>query len=141
MNLPKIKSVMTAFPYSIEADAGIDDALEMMNSHQIRHLPVTEQHKLIGIVSQRDAQTATALGEKFAKQVLVGDVCTRDPYSVDMSTPLVTVVSEMAERRIGSVVVMKNEKIAGIFTTTDACAYLAELLGGSPPDDLEQQRA
>jgi CBS domain-containing protein len=41
-------------PYCIEADANVDDAIGMMEQHQVRRLPVISDHKLVGIISQGD---------------------------------------------------------------------------------------
>lgn len=130
-----IKTIMTPFPYSIDADAPIAEVFEMMEEHQIRHLPVTFEDKLYGVISERDALTASALADRFQKQVAVRDVCSTEPYKVDLDSPLQPVAAAMAEQRIGSVIVLKGEKIVGIFTTTDACKYLASILLGDdePP--------
>lgn len=137
--LPRVKSVMSAFPYSIDADAPIDQAFSMMDEHDIRHLPVTADGKLLGVISENDAKTAATLSEQFRSKVMVRDVCTCEPYTVDLNEPLYRVVEEMAARRIGSTIVTKDERIAGIFTTTDACRFLAESMkqqaaGSGDPD-------
>ena len=57
-----------------------------------------------------------------------------------MTTPLQRVVAEMAHRRIGSALITKDGRLAGIFTATDACRCLAELLAGRsdlPPNGSE----
>ena len=41
-------------PYWIDADANVDAASEMMETHQVRRLPVIADHKLVGIISQGD---------------------------------------------------------------------------------------
>ena len=52
--IPPIKAVMTPFPYSIAIDAPLSDAAQMMEEHEIRHLPVIEGDELVGVVSDRD---------------------------------------------------------------------------------------
>ncbi|MFX8848650.1 CBS domain-containing protein, partial [Acinetobacter baumannii] len=44
-------------------------------------------------------------------------------------TPVAEVARVMAEKRIGSAIVTKNNKLVGIFTVTDACRALAQILG------------
>ena len=41
-------------PYWVDADASVDDAVTMMEEHQVRRLPVISDHKLVGIISQGD---------------------------------------------------------------------------------------
>lgn len=55
---------MTPFPYSVDANASVDKALQFMRQHKIRHLPVTEDGVLAGIVSDRDIKLM--LGPDFS---------------------------------------------------------------------------
>jgi acetoin utilization protein AcuB len=130
---------MTPFPWSIEASRAVEEAWQMMADHGIRHLPVTAEGELIGIVSGRDLGLAmdARLGAPHAAGVTVGELCERDPFVVDLSTPVEFVARELAERRLGSALVVRQGKLVGIFTTTDACRLLADLLGGRRPDDDE----
>lgn len=41
-------------PYCIDADANVDAAIDMMEKHQVRRLPVISDHRLVGIISQGD---------------------------------------------------------------------------------------
>lgn len=41
-------------PHWIDADANVDAAIDMMEKHQVRRLPVISDHKLVGIISQGD---------------------------------------------------------------------------------------
>jgi CBS domain-containing protein len=44
----------TGKPHWVDADANVDDAIAMMEEHQVRRLPVISDHKLVGIISQGD---------------------------------------------------------------------------------------
>ncbi|NVB40041.1 CBS domain-containing protein [Pseudenhygromyxa sp. WMMC2535] len=125
--IPRIKSVMTAFPFSIAPGEDLARAQEMMREHGIRHLPVCEQHNVIGILSERDTRVALRVDAQGVP-LTVGDVCTRQPFIVGLETPLDEVAEEMARRQIGSALVMRGDKLAGILTTTDVCRLLAETL-------------
>jgi len=60
-------------------------------------------------------------------------VCVEDPYIVPASTPVAVVAATMATRHIGSAVVTKKGALVGIFTATDACRVLAQLLAPEKP--------
>lgn len=128
--IPTIKTVMTPFPYSVEAAASVDQAREFMREHRIRHLPVTEGGQLVGLVSDRDIKLM--LGPDFAyppeKELRVRDVMIRDAYIVDLDTRLDEVLLHMALHQLGSAIVTREGKLAGVFTTTDACHHFAEFL-------------
>lgn len=131
-HMPTIKSVMTPFPHSIEVDQQLAAAREMMVEHGIRHLPVTDNGALVGVLSERELADE---GKRFGPaadapetKLLVGDVCSRDLFVVGLDRRLDTVLLDMAEQQIGLVLVLKEERLAGIFTTTDACRCFGEHL-------------
>ena len=52
----------------------------------------------------------------------------KDCYIVDLATPLAAVVRHMAAQRIGSAVMIRRGKLAGVFTANDACRAFADYL-------------
>ena len=119
---------MTPFPYSIELDRYVGDAERMMALRKIRHLPVTSQGEIYSVLSDRDLQLALADRDADAWKMRVRDICVQDPYIADTTDPLDVVLTEMAERQIGCTVVAENDRVAGIFTTVDACRAFANHL-------------
>lgn len=136
---PLIKSFMTPFPYSIDIEASVESAGELMREHKVRHLPVTEKGELRGLVSDRDIKLI--LGPDFAypnpAEVRVRDAMVKESHIVDLSTPLEPVLRHMAEQRLGSVLVTRKDKLAGVFTSVDACRSFADYLKDRwpPPSD------
>jgi acetoin utilization protein AcuB len=130
---------MTALPRSIGIDARVLEARELMTEHDIRHLPVTEDGRLVGVVTQRDIALVLdpELDLPFHEELRVRTVCLLDAYVVEPETPLDAVVAEMARRRIGSALVARSERLLGIFTATDACRLFAEALHGTLPGPSE----
>ena len=131
--VPRIKSVMTPFPYSIAPSASLEDAKGMMDQHDIRHLPVCEGPEVVGILSARELRVGRNLGEDRA--LTVKEVCTLEPLLVDLEEPLDQVTAKMAEARIGCAIVRRAGKLAGILTTTDVCRLLSKVLSDDTPGD------
>lgn len=135
---PKLKTAMTPFPYSIEPDASLTEARRMMEAHDVRHLPVTEDHALIGIITDRDLRAAPAPGKgrKAGGKRTVREVYVSDVYVVDLNEPIENVLLTMAERHIGSAVVTRKGRLAGVFTSVDACRCFGEYIRDNfrPPD-------
>jgi CBS domain-containing protein len=129
-HMPPVAAVMTTFPYFARPDDPVSRALELMEAHQIRHLPVKDSDRVVGVVSQRDVRWLTnpVLPRPDPEKVRVRDVQSGDPYTVELGTPLSTVMSVMAERKLGTAVVVRSGKLAGIVTVTDVCRALGELL-------------
>jgi CBS domain-containing protein len=101
-----------------------------MLEHRVRHLPVTQNHELKGIITDRDIKLL--LGPEMdypnPRELKVEDGFVANPYVVDINSPLSDVVLEMAERHIGAALVTGHGRLAGIFTTSDACRVLGEWL-------------
>jgi len=131
-DVPKIKAVMTPFPYFIASDATVEQARRMMEEHDIRHLPVQEDVDLVGVLSDRDLRS---IGDGTK---LVGKVMNTGVFVVDMDRPLDVVLDSMTELHIGCVLIRHHGKLAGIFTTFDVCRLFGDALrsstGGSGND-------
>jgi CBS domain-containing protein len=56
------------------------------------------------------------------------DLMVTDPYVVEFNTPLNDVVAQMAIRHIGSAMVVRRGKLAGILSAIDVCRIFAEYL-------------
>jgi CBS domain-containing protein len=101
------------------------DASHLMEANHIRHLCVSDKNDIVGIISMRDLARHFVDSEGGPVRDL--DNVFR-PLSVLMRTTMETIASErtvleaaqaMAEKRIGSLLVLEAEKIAGIVTETD----------------------
>lgn len=125
---PTVQKYMTYQPHSVEGNVTIEKAQAIMVAERIRHLPVMENGKLVGIISDRDIKMAEGLVDVDPKLLLVKDICHDHLYEVSPDTKLHEVALEMVSKRIGSALVVQNGKLVGIFTTVDACQALAEIL-------------
>jgi CBS domain-containing protein len=125
---PSLKNVMTPFPYSVDAEAPIEQAVEFMREHKIRHLPVTAKGALTSLVTDRDIKLVLGPDFAYPRDLKVRDAMVKDCYIVDLATPLNAVLRHMSERRIGSAVVTRRGKLAGVFTSNDACRVFADYL-------------
>ena len=101
-----------------------------MARESIRHLPVLDGDKLVGVVSERDLRFAAQLPGIEGDALPVEQVMVRKPYTVHVETPLNEAARVMAQRKLGSAVVLDGKKVIGILTTTDALAALVDLLEG-----------
>lgn len=123
-----IEMFMSPAPYTIGIDLPLARAREMMQMHHVRHLPVLEGGRLVGIVSDRDLAFIENLKDVDPKEVSVEEAMSSAVYTVTPDTPLREIATAMASHKYGSAVVMRDGQVAGIFTTIDACATLLRLL-------------
>ena len=127
---PSLAQAMTPFPYSIARSASLEKARQLMDQHGVRHLPVTEGRELVGVLSERDLRSVLflPLGREKAAGLTVADVYVPDAYTVDLNEPMENVLLNMAERHIGSVLVTRKGRLAGIFTAVDVCRCFGEYI-------------
>jgi acetoin utilization protein AcuB len=128
--MPTVGVAMTPFPYAVGPDASVLEVEQLMEEHRIRHIPVQEDGRVLGIVSERDLHhlVHAALPKGDKSRLRVRHLLLPDPYAVEMSAPLDEVVAEMAARHIGSAIVLRHGRLAGVFSAVDACRLLAEFL-------------
>jgi CBS domain-containing protein len=126
-SIPRIKAVMTPFPHWIASERPVSEAVRLMADHDIRHLAVKSGGELVAVVTERDIQNARQLNAK-ADRLAVGDICVKQVYVVELTEPLDRVLLGMADKYTDSALVVKDGKLAGIFTITDACRRFGDLL-------------
>jgi CBS domain-containing protein len=125
---PTIEQFMTPTPQVIGAKQTLDAAAEIMRKSGVRHLPVCDDGKVVGVLSDRDLARSDAARDTRRLFTPVGEVMRREPYCVEPTTLLTDVVREMAERRIGSALIVHGNTVCGIFTSVDAARVLADLV-------------
>lgn len=114
---------MTPCPLTIQRDATIATAGELMKRYGIRHLPVLDGPDLVGVVSDRDLTVAERVGPAG---VAIGDIMSPEPYVAVPSTPLAEVADEMARQKYGAAVIIDRGNVVGVFTVIDALRAIAE---------------
>jgi acetoin utilization protein AcuB len=116
-------------PVFVQESTTIEDVMKLMRENNIRHIPVVEGKKAVGIISDRDVKLALTFDpseKSIAKQIMVAN-----PYAVTAEESLESVAFELSKNKFGSAII-ENEKgeITGIFTVTDALNALIEVLRG-----------
>lgn len=121
--LKTIKSEMVKYPVVTDINMQIDESLQLMKECDIRHLPVMENSKLMGVVSERDLLKAKDHNYSLS------EVVTKNPFIVGEEADLSAVVETMADYKYGSVLIVNStNELIGIFTTIDALRLLVRFL-------------
>jgi acetoin utilization protein AcuB len=126
--IPKTGDVMTPFPYAIDVERSAGDAERMLAGRAIHHLPVTNVGEVYSVLSTRDLELTLARPGADPWQIGVRELCAKDPCIADVSESLDRVLEQMAERKVGCAVIVKDDRVAGIFTQVDVCRVFAQSL-------------
>lgn len=126
-----IQRFMSQTPVCIASHRTLAEAWSTMQRERIRHLPVLEGGRIVGVLSERDLALLSGPRPERLQDVRIEDAMSGDPYLVEPHVPLRDVISGMRGRRVGSAIVVEHGKVSGVFTTTDALALLHDTLGGA----------
>jgi acetoin utilization protein AcuB len=123
-----IADIMTANPITIRVDECLKCALELMEAHQIKHLPVLSARKhLVGILSDRDCRLAmnspfvarTYWQAALIEKIHIREIMTPAPIVIEIDEPLYEATRLILTHRIGCLPIMRGETLMGIVTRSD----------------------
>lgn len=118
---------MTREPYAVSSTDTLAHARAMMQSHEIRHLPVSDGGRLVGVISDRELVAVEGIPGVELACIEIARVM-NPPVQVWGETPLDDVGELMMKHKADCVVVQGGHGVAGIFTTSDAISALTDLL-------------
>jgi acetoin utilization protein AcuB len=125
---PVVREFMTPSPHTIARNRSLSAASRAMRENQIRHLPVLDGGRIVGVVSERDILLVEALPGVNPTDVRVEEAMVQDVFTVAPDTPLGEAIEQMIDRKLGSAIVCEGERVLGVFTTIDALKALHRLL-------------
>jgi acetoin utilization protein AcuB len=130
-----VRDIMRSPAVTIPPDTRLQDAYRIMRDKAIRHLPVLEGGRLLGVVTDRDLRLATSAlaPSPFPPESLVSAVMSKNPLTADPSDPVEDAARAMRERKIGCLPVVDGEKVLGIVTGLDLLDALMRMTGVDKP--------
>ncbi|WP_406678533.1 CBS and ACT domain-containing protein [Moorella sp. ACPs] len=133
-----VRDHMSPNPITVTRDTSVLDALELMKKHKIRRLPVVQDGRLVGLVTERDilrvspspASTLSAFEVNYlVAKMTVKDAMIKRPITVPPDMTIEEAALLMREHKIDNLLVMEKEKLVGIITQTDLFEALIKLFG------------
>jgi acetoin utilization protein AcuB len=119
-------------------EASAFKGLRLCRERRIRHIPIVEDDRLVGIVSDRDIRSVSSpLGDlqrvDTLKRTRLEDVMTRKVITAAPEDTIVHAAQEMYERKIECLPVVSGEKLVGIVTSADVMRALVAVIGVREP--------
>ncbi len=114
-----VRHAMTPSPQTVSPDMNAADAAGLMRSEDIGVLPVVEDDKLIGLVTDRDLVLRVLADRKDPMESRIGDILTRSPVTVTPDMKLSEARELMEKHQIRRLPVMKGDELVGILSIGD----------------------
>lgn len=129
-----ISSIMTTKLITLDVNESLDKAEHLFKKHKIRHIPIIENDKIIGMISLNDIlrisfadgayreeeNISSSIYEMFTlRQLMIGNLETVSPDST-----IKEVAELLVKREFHSLPVVEKGRLKGMVTTTDLIKYL-----------------
>ncbi|MEJ5376174.1 MAG: CBS and ACT domain-containing protein [bacterium] len=112
----------------VTKDHTIQDCVDLMKKHSIRHLPVLDNGRLVGLVTEGDLRQVFLAS--LIEELSIKDVMINDPITVTPDTEIEDAAKVIFYNKIGGLpVVDDQERLQGIITVADILAAFIELMG------------
>ena len=114
-----VRDAMTGDPRSIGATASVVEAARLMREQDIGSLPITDDEKLIGMITDRDITMRVVAETADPQTTSVGDVCSRDLVSIEPDEDLDEALQLMARHQVRRLPVVESGRLVGIVAQAD----------------------
>ena len=143
-----VSEIMTRNVIGLPPSATLAEARTLMQRHHIRHLPILEESRLVGLVSQRDILAAQessleqGLNGQFLEQHSVANVMIKEVTTVSPKAGIREAALYLQKHKYGCLPVIDKEQLVGIVTDSDFVAvaiHLMEVLDAQLADPLADE--
>jgi len=138
-----VRTWMSENPVTISSHVRMKDAAELMREREVRHLPVVDNGKLVGMVTLTDIRKASpspattfSVGEVnyLLDQILVSDIMTRNPHTITPDTTVEDAALLGYRSGYGSFPVVEDGRLVGIITQKDLLDIMMNIFAGGEGD-------
>ncbi len=135
----RIEDIMRKNVVTVSPSTSIGEALLLLRTKRIRHLPVVEHTRLVGIVSDRDLRDALPsrlLTHEDDDTILhkpVADIMNKQVITAHPLDFIEDAAAQLYEHKIGSLPIVDRSQLVGMITESDLFSSLIELFGVNKP--------
>src|SRR5215470_17207324 len=123
----RVRDLMTPAPLAISPETSVQAAYRLMQEQRLRHLPVCEDGRLVGLLSECDLRLvlpspATSLAAHemhyLLERLTVAEIMTRFPVRIGPDHPVTEAPSRMLTPQVQALPVTENRRLVGTLTRT-----------------------
>lgn len=118
----RVRDVMTADPRAVEPSLLVREAARLMKSEDVGSLPLVQDERLVGVVTDRDVVIRVVAEGRDPDTVTVGEIASRDVVSAEPEQSLDEALRLMARRRVRRLPVVEGTRLVGVLAQADVAA-------------------
>ena len=131
----RVREVMVASPVTVSSGDSLQHALSLLEKHRVHELPVVEQGRVVGIVTDGDLKFFTPAFQilrdqeelrQTLRELPVAEAMTVEPMSISPQATLLEATKLMHDHSIGALLVVEEEKLLGILAVSDVLRIVIE---------------
>ncbi len=115
----KVRDVMTAEPRSAEPTLSLVEAAQLMKSEDVGSLPIVEEGRLLAVLTDRDIVVRAVAEGVDPKAIVIGEVASRDPVTVEPEQDLDEALLLMAQHQVRRLPVVESDRLVGVLAQAD----------------------
>jgi CBS domain-containing protein len=115
----RILAQKPATVWSIAPKKTVFDAIQLMAEKNVGALPVIDQDRLLGVISERDYTRKVILKGKSSRETPVEDIMTRELFTAHANDNVTDCMRRMTEHRVRHLPVMDGSRLVGILSIGD----------------------
>ena len=118
----QIRDIMTPNPATVQPGHTLQHAAQQMDQLNVGVLPVTEDGKLVGLITDRDIVVRSTSAGQDPKIARVSDAMTLDPQTAGTETPILDAIRLMEEHQLRRLPILQDGRLVGIVSLGDLAA-------------------
>ncbi len=123
----KVKNWIHKKPITIDRQALLQDAVQLMKDHNIRHLPVMDADQMVGFVTESDVRQFSF--PSMVEEIPIHQVMLTNPLTIDAEDSIEVAARMIKDNKIGGLPVVKGEELVGVITYTDILSAFIQVIG------------
>ena len=138
MTVRSVKDLMTSDLTTVAPETSVSEAAERMAREDIGPLPVVENDRLVGIVTDRDLVVRVLAEGRDPRSTTVREVASEDPVTVSVDDDLVTTLDLLAKHQVRRVPVVDGDRLVGIVAQADVAREVSSPWVGDVVEDISR---
>ena len=127
-DMGQIRDIMEKNVVTIEDDKTALDAAHLISEKDVSFLVIMKKNIPIGVLSESDFVKRLAADDKKASEVIVSEIMSSNFRWVEPETEIEDAIQKMLNNNVRRLVILDNNKLAGVITQTDLTGFLRDKL-------------